>query len=341
MLLHPNPKRALTVGFGSGGTSWSMTRHNIAVDCVEIEPEVPLSADLFREQNHGIRQEPNFHLILNDARDHLHGTRKRYDAISTDATNLQYKQNGNLYTREYFELMKLRLTETGIACAWVPLVDISEIEFKILLKTFAAVYEHPSVWMMNHTLTSFAIFIATPTPLAIDLNRLQEGFDDPDIGPDLAEIELTHPFQFVHCLLLDEDGVRRYVGNAPLHTDDRPVLEFSSPVNYYQRNETGDNNLWQTLRHRPQGFRQFVKNVNEKDVALFKTHGRVSQLWSEFTARYFSYYPFGSPQMELKNLEEAFKLGKEASQLLPASQSYRYLMERVVRRIKRTRQRAD
>src|SRR5207237_10178410 len=48
LLLHPAPRQALTVGFGSGGTSYSMTRHGVDVDCVEIEDRVPGAADLFR-----------------------------------------------------------------------------------------------------------------------------------------------------------------------------------------------------------------------------------------------------------------------------------------------------
>jgi hypothetical protein len=46
LLLHPAPHRALTVGFGSGGTSHSMSLHDIDVDCVEIESAVPAAAPL-------------------------------------------------------------------------------------------------------------------------------------------------------------------------------------------------------------------------------------------------------------------------------------------------------
>jgi spermidine synthase len=38
LLLHPEPKRALTIGFVSGGTSYSMCLHGINVDCVEKTP---------------------------------------------------------------------------------------------------------------------------------------------------------------------------------------------------------------------------------------------------------------------------------------------------------------
>lgn len=40
ILLHPNPKEALVIGFGMGVTSWAISRHGVSVDAVEISPEI-------------------------------------------------------------------------------------------------------------------------------------------------------------------------------------------------------------------------------------------------------------------------------------------------------------
>ncbi|MGV2333622.1 MAG UNVERIFIED_CONTAM: hypothetical protein LVR18_05685 [Planctomycetaceae bacterium] len=68
LLLHPNPKSELTVGFGSGGTSYAITTHGIDAWCVEIEPEVPRAAELLTQQNLDVLGHPRFRLIINDAR---------------------------------------------------------------------------------------------------------------------------------------------------------------------------------------------------------------------------------------------------------------------------------
>ncbi len=330
LLLHPDPKRALTVGFGSGGTSRSMTLHEIETDCAEIEPEVVRAASLFFHQNTNALRQPSFRLILNDARNHLHITDERYDVISTDVTNLQYKQNGNLYTREYFVLMKSRLASGGIACAWTPHVQLSEAEFKILLHTFADVFEHPSVWTMNHDFTTFSIFVATPGRLEIDLDRLREGFDNSSISADLKDVNITHPFQFVHFLLLDEDGVRDYVGEVPVHTDDRPILEFFTAFGFHQYSQLGDNNLLDALPFRPVDFRRFVVNLQEEESDLFDKYGRVSQLWSEVLGRYFSIDRYATSATELKKVDDAIQHGKVALEHLPATPSLRNIMHRLV-----------
>lgn len=230
LLLHPNPKNALTVGFGSGGTSWTLTLHDIDVWAVEIEPEVVNSAEYFNAKNHSVNTNKNYHLILDDARNFLYVTNKKFDVISTDVTNIQYKQNANLYTKEYFELMKSRLTDDGVACAWIPMAGISVDDFKILLKTFKTVYPNATLWIFDHMSTYYGILIGTPKKLMVSKKRLKELFANTKTKEDLASIKITTPSQFKGFLHLASDDYDRFISNvSSIHTDDKPVLEFSTP----------------------------------------------------------------------------------------------------------------
>ena len=318
LLLHPNPKRALTVGFGSGGTSWSMAQHGIQVDCAEIEPEVIRAAPWFESQNGRVLALPSVHVILDDARHHLHMTPLRYDVIATDVTNLQYKQNGYLYTREYFELMKSRLTADGIACAWVPMAAISRSEFQILLQSFASVYAHPSLWFINCTETNFAILIGTPGPLKIDLDRVARGFADEAIRRDLQEINVVHPYQFVHFLHLDEAGFRRSAGSAPLHTDDRPILEFTSPLSFYQKAPTFTQNLLEAIREVPRDYAAFLTG-RVADPGLFARYGADSNLHSQIILGLsVSRLPLTGASMR-EQMQAALKCAQQSLTLFPGN----------------------
>ncbi|MBI1312515.1 hypothetical protein GC176_14580 [bacterium] len=276
LLLHPQPSNALTVGFGTGGTSYAMTTHGVETYCVEIEPEVPRAAAYSAQQNFGVLDNPLFTLILNDARDHLHAGTRTYDVIATDVTNLQYKQNGNLYTVEYFDLMRRRLKPGGVACAWIPMAAISTDELRILMRGFIDVFPHATLWYMNHTHTNFGILIGTPDELQIDFRRLQHGFASRQIADNLKLVGMTEPLQFVHCLHLDENGYRQFCDDAPRHTDDRPILEFSSPMTFYQYQETFEQNLAATLQLRPTDFRRFVTDVPGNLDAEFARHQTAS-----------------------------------------------------------------
>lgn len=277
LMLHPNPSSELTVGFGTGGTSYAITTHGVEAYCAEIEPEVPAAAHLLVAQNYGILDRDDFHLILNDARDHLHITQRKYDVIATDVTNLQYKQNSSLYTVEYFQLMKDRMPPDGVACAWIPMAAIATDELRILMKSFQDVFPHATLWFMNHTHTNFGILIGTPERLAIDYSRFENAFQEPAVKESLRQIGLVHPMQLVTCLHLDEDGYRKFCGDLPLHTDNHPTLEFSSPLSFYQYNETFCDNMVSQLPLRPDDFRKHVTNGPDTDNPLWDSH-RVASL---------------------------------------------------------------
>jgi spermidine synthase len=228
LLLHPNPRRALTVGFGSGGTSYSMSLHGIDVDCVEIERCVPGASEFFLSENHEIIGQPHFRLIVDDARAWLHAAPEPYDVIVTDCTNIQYRSNGDLYTSDYFRLMREQLTEQGVAAAWVPANGIREEDLKTLLRSIQAVFPHTSVWYMNMLPTDFLIVVGTQAPLSIDLADWSARMRSPGVYADLAAVGITDPRRLVFTLLTADEPLRQFLADGPLNSDDRPVLSYST-----------------------------------------------------------------------------------------------------------------
>jgi spermidine synthase len=276
LLLHPAPQRALTVGFGSGGTSHSMRLHGVAVDCVEIEPAVPAAADHFHSENYGVRGDSAFHLVLDDARSWLRVAPTAYDAIVTDCTNLQYKSNGDLYTVEYFDLMRRRLTPTGIAAAWVPANGIADADLRTLLRSFRHVFPHTSVWHMNCLPTDFLIVVGTPGPLAIDLEELGRRMAVPAVRQDLEQVGLTDSCALLcTCLVADAD-LDGYLGDGPLNTDDRPVLSYSTYGASYRSTIAGNlvgllacrGDMGQHVRHGPDAATQLRHQVASNEAFL-------------------------------------------------------------------------
>lgn len=324
LLLHPAPANELTVGFGSGGTSHAITTHDIPAYCAEIEAEVPRSAQLLTGQNYEVFNNPLFHLIINDARDHLKITRRTYDVIATDVTNLQYKQNSSLYTVEYFELMKQRLSPKGVACAWIPMAAIAKRELQILMKSFQTVFPHSTLWFMNHTHTNFGILIGTPDRIRIDFQRFEEGFRDESVSRSMKEIGLTSPMQLLHCLHLDEDGYRTFCGDVPVHTDNNPVLEFSSPLSFYQYNETFCENLAGTLAYRPADFQPFVSNGPAGDSPDWERHRIASDCGCRVILCMYQYITLrgrGEAGMAMKVLKEAISTAQRGMDAWPQDQA--------------------
>jgi len=320
LMLHSNPIDELTVGFGSGGTSHAITTYDIEAFCVEIEPEVPRSASLLDRQNFGVLSHPKFHLILNDARDHLSIGNQSYDVIATDVTNLQYKQNSSLYTVEYFQLMQNKLRPDGIACAWIPMAAIATDELRILMKSFQHVFPHATLWYMNHTHTNFGILIGTPHELTIDFKRMERAFAVPAIAENLKLISVTDPLQVIHSLHLDEHGYREFCGVVPLHTDNEPLLEFSSPLSFYQYNETFRDNLEATMRYRPRNLRQMVNGFPEERTNDWRSHETASGCFCHVVVHFYSFLIHrgrNSRDAAIQSLKLAADFAKRGMNTLP------------------------
>jgi len=68
MLLHAAPRQVLVIGFGAGGTAWSLSRYDVLrrLDIVEFVPGVIRAAGFFPEVNHNVLTDPRLRVIIDD-----------------------------------------------------------------------------------------------------------------------------------------------------------------------------------------------------------------------------------------------------------------------------------
>jgi spermidine synthase len=225
LLLHPDPKRALVVGFGMGRTSNSIAQHGVYIDAVEISPGVPRAARrFFSKANNGILDAPLFTLHINDGRNFVLTTRNRYDMISTGIIHpLVSSGSSSIYSRDFYEMCRDILTEDGVMSQWVPLHRVPLAEFKTILRTFQDVFPYTTVWY-KYT-PDFLILAGTKNPQSIDFRDWIARAESPAVDADLGEDDLD-AWSLLDSYFMGPDAVARFVGDGPLHTDDRPVLEF-------------------------------------------------------------------------------------------------------------------
>jgi spermidine synthase len=268
MLLTADPKSALTVGFGSGGASFSYSTYDRleAIHCVEICSTVLRPAPLLTASNHGILMphgvlhladgekidfvkieaygeremayepvagfrtfDPRYRILLDDARSYLHFTKTEYDIIATDCTDLRYKSNANLYDLGYFQLCRERIRPGGMVVVWMPLGGLSDEAFRCALRTFHVVFPHMTVWYFGNEPTHYILLIGTEEPQEYDYSQIVERLKEKDVGEDLAELYLDNPEKILSCYVTDESGMERLLGEGPLNTENTPFLEFESP----------------------------------------------------------------------------------------------------------------
>ena len=230
LLLAEEPEIALTVGYGTGTTSGSMLLHDVDVHAVEIEEKIIEAAPLFKEVNYASYADPDLDIVLDDARNYIATTDEEFSVIVTDVTNLKYKRNPYLYTLEYFEIMQGALSNDGVAAAWLPVGGLSFSDLRTLIATFDSVFPHTTAWYFTQFPTHFIILVGTPEPTQIDLKGLKEGVAE--VEPDLSQLNIDNVYELASMLLLGENDIDSLVDGAPIHTDNRPILEYSDMYLY-------------------------------------------------------------------------------------------------------------
>jgi spermidine synthase len=219
VLLHPRPLRALVIGLGGGATAGAVSLHpQLSVDVVELASGVVKGASWFTHINENLLTRPNVRLHLDDARNHLLLGRSRYDVITADVIQPTHAGAGMLYSREYFALARRALTERGVMVQWIG--RRSQLHYELIARTFQHVFPETSVWVDG------SLLIGSIRPLQIDEKELSERFAVATLQPSLAAAGFHDARSLLGHYVAGPDDLRRFLGDGPILTDDRPLLEY-------------------------------------------------------------------------------------------------------------------
>ena len=224
-----DPRNVFLLGMGTGASSYAATRHRIErLDVLEIVAAEIDALPYFRELNRDLLGEPKVRIRIDDARNYLLATRVEYDVIESDT--IHPEQNANVFSREYFELARERLSEDGVFSVWLPMYGMSEETFKILINTLYSAFPHVTVWYASTQPTRHALLVGSKRKLKIDYELLQEELAYPPVRESLAEVGLEDVFTVLGSFITDESRLSGYVADSLVSTDNRPYLAYYNPV---------------------------------------------------------------------------------------------------------------
>ena len=225
MVLHANPKRALVVGLGGGATPGAVSQHDTDVQVVELSDSVRKGAEFFRHVNYDLLNRPNVRLRVDDGRNFLSLTRDRFDVATADLIQPIHAGAGNLYSREYFTLVRDALADGGLALQWIG--HRSDTQYKLIMRTFLEVFPHTTLWLGGQ------LMVGSLRPLTISPALVSDKQARPETRLALDDIGLDSFETLASWYVAGPDELRRFVGAGPVLTDDRPLVEYhrSLPAN--------------------------------------------------------------------------------------------------------------
>ena len=234
VMLHPSPTTALVVGLGGGATPGAVARYHVDVDVVELSAAVVAGSNFFKDINFDLLSRPKVHLRVDDGRNFMMMGRKKYDVVTADIILPRHAGAGSLYSKEYYELVRGSLAEGGLVMQWNGADSMTE--YKLLMRTFMSVFPYTTLWGDG------SLMLGSMKPFTLS----QSGYEARRAGFDLFNWDLA---TLKRIYIAGTDDLRAFVGDGPLLTDDKPVIEYflSLPKNDEPGRYTGAGGVFEKI----------------------------------------------------------------------------------------------
>jgi hypothetical protein len=160
------------------------------------------------------------HAIVQDGRFFLQAAPRQYDIISGEPPPPKNAGSVNLYTEEFFSLMKTRLKEGGIATFWLPINQLKVEESKAILRAFHNAFSNASVWASADR--EWIMMGINGPGRKVSEEELRQLWSRPESGADLRRIGVEVPQQLGALFLMDGEEIDRITKDVSPLTDNYP-----------------------------------------------------------------------------------------------------------------------
>ena len=228
-MLHPNPVRAFVIGLGTGSTAgWLGAVDSIErVDVAELEPSIVRVAKDCAAVNWNMPANPKIRVLVGDARELLAVARDRYDIIMSEPSNPYRAGIASLFTREFYQAVRHKLTSHGLFLQWIQTYEIQPSDVENVCSTLASVFPVVEVW---YTRAGDLFFACALEPIEFDADRLRHRIVREPFRSALAAVWRVTDLEGFLAHYISSNEFAREIASSPdriLNTDDRTVMEFN------------------------------------------------------------------------------------------------------------------
>jgi spermidine synthase len=219
-MARPEAEDVLVIGLGAGTTVEAIPRSAKSVAVVEIERQVVnANRSVAAERRFDPLADPRVELIVNDARDVLNRSRRRFDVIISQPSHPWTAGSANLYTREFFEAARSRLRPGGVLAQWLGLPFVDGPLLRSVLATLADVFTHVEVYRPPPG--GALIFLASESEMRLAPSEA--------LRDELSALGIGRQEDIAARWVLSSAGTRQAAQGAELVTDDHNLLASRAP----------------------------------------------------------------------------------------------------------------
>jgi len=232
-LIPENPRHVMVIGLGAGVTAGAVSIDPAVekVTIVELEPLVPkVVSQYFSEHNFSVVTNPKVDIRIDDGRHFLLTTKQTFDAITSDPLDPWVKGAANLYTEEFFELVKTRLNPGGVVTIFVQLYEAGLEAVRSEIATFTKVFPNSVVWANTVNGQGYdLVLMGQVEPTQIDIMSWEEKLRSPEYAAmrnSLAEIGIYSAVDLLSTYAGNGDSLQPWLAPAQINRDRNLRLQY-------------------------------------------------------------------------------------------------------------------
>ena len=228
-LARPQARSMLIVGFGGGIVLEGVAPHIQDLDVIELEPMV-IAANQSVSHIRGIDplSDPRLSLVINDARNAMTLTDKRYDIVVSQPSHPWTGGAAHLYTSEFLALSKAHMNDGGVFLQWINSQFVDEALLRTLMATLVDQFAYVELYQPERQVL---LFMASERPLDVWKGDRGAAVALDNHKRHYNRMGLRAVEDAIAMMTLDAEGVRAFAQGAPRNTDDHNLLAFFSRAN--------------------------------------------------------------------------------------------------------------
>ncbi len=285
-LLHPNAKKAFVLGYGGGTTVKALALNDLeSIDVVELDSGVLDAIRTLYDGSLPTDDDKRVKVTLNDARNSLLMSDTTYDIIVSQPSHPWLNGASNVMNKDFFEIVKLRLSEGGIYAQWVPLFVIDVATLKSIIKAYTDTFDHVISFVNINSRQLF--MFGSKEAIVFDYDRVQRGMRKVKIKTIFQYNNINNPYDLIRYFALSREQLVSISSSSEAATDKNLLSET-----YRSKYSQIQGNSLDTLG--------FLRKYFSYDIAPYLGNHSLDKLYEQYY-----YFKLNGYHSEAKALEKS------------------------------------
>lgn len=228
LALHPDPRAAAVIGFGSGLSTHTLLGDSRLqrVDTIEIEPSMYEGAKVFGKFVERAYRDPRSHVHFDDAKSYFAANQSRYDIILSEPSNPWVSGVANLFSVEFYRFVPHHLNRGGLFVQWMQQYEINDELVATVVRALSESFTDFRIYLTDNS--DMLIVASADGPIGAINDAV---FRQPALHPELERVHLDSAADLGAHQIGDRRSLLPLfnVLSNRMNSDFHPILSLEAP----------------------------------------------------------------------------------------------------------------